>query len=68
MPPVAVVAAPNAPGAGANAAGNREQLRYLLQRGPTAASTAPATTEQISLSTATTSTGVTTTRVWVPGS
>ena len=61
--------------AGPGGATNREQLRFLLQRGPSAVATAvPATApttavteSQISLSTATTSTGVTTTRVWVPG-
>ena len=58
--------------------GNREQLRYLLQRGPNAtaavsteATPNPQPTAQIA-STATVaaasgSTGVTTTRVWVPG-
>ena len=69
---------PGVPGAAPTGPGgttNREQLRFLLQRGPSAVATAvPATAattavteSQISLSTATTSTGVTTTRVWVPG-
>ena len=72
-----------------SATGNREQLRYLLQRGPSAATSTPAvstaqigsasastaqigsgvaeSTAQIGSATSTTTSGVTTTKVWVPG-
>ena len=61
--------------------GNREQLRYLLQRGPNATAVASteaggqaqaptaqiATTATVAAAAASGATGVTTTRVWVPG-